>query len=209
MCALCTTAALFSTTSSLCAQGLFFTPPAFFAQTDNRVLYTKPARWEVFAGPVLSQETILDNDDLLVLDYLIGAEAGVRRFLSSTVLLSLGGQYFPSPSKLPLASSFYSASLYAALRWYPLPDTVASFWVEGGGGWTQSEFEIPLSFTLRRKVRGAMFFAGMGNAFSLGKGWKVDFSFRLLHRTQTDFGFFFHYDSPVYRQAALFVSKQF
>lgn len=210
MCALCTTAALFLITPSLCAQGLFFTPSAVFAQTDNRVLYQKAVHWEVFAGPVLSLEPLRDDEDVLVSDYSLGAEVGVRRLLSRVILLSLGGQYFPSlRQELPLTSSFYSASLYAALRVYPLPDTLASFWIEGGGGWTQSEFKIPVSFEPRRKVSGGLLFAGMGNAFSLGKGWKVDFSFRLLYRAKTDFGFLYRYDSPVYRQAALFVSKQF
>ena len=167
-------------------------------------------RWEIFAGPVVSLQPLADAQYYTVTDWTYGLEAGARFYFTPSLALSVGGQYFPSPrKKVPFTSSLHSQTFYTAFRLYPLQEMLPFLWVEGGLGYMQTAFKLELFSGRESKLSGGVFFAGAGDCFSLGRGWTLDFSFRLMYMQKTEFDFLYHYSSRTVRQAALFLSKRF
>ena len=207
----CAAACLAGICSPLYAQTGESFAASSYQQAEQRVLYQKPLpKWEVFAGPVLTVQPLADGQDMTVTDYAYGAEAGLRAYLLPALALSVGGQYFPSlGKKVPFTTRLKSQNVYAALRCYPLADTLPFIWLEAGGGYMQTSFRLELFAGQDSRLGGAFFFVGTGNSLSLGRGWTLDFSFRWVYMQKTDFDFLYHYVSHQARQAAFFVSKRF
>ena len=176
-------AAFLCISAALCAHGqiyhIYRPVPRIYetAPQPNNI----PPSWEAEAGPVFSVGNIQDGEGGVLSRNMAGTQVRLLKRISERFWAGAEGQWLTAVDReTEFLEEISKYSVSAVIKYNLTPQTHPALYVLFGGGVVFNRASFPLAFE-DMDGSGAIWMAGFGTEFSLGRRWKVGGEFRISY----------------------------
>ncbi len=204
-------AAFLCVSAALCAHGqiyhIYRPVPVIYEtapQPDNI-----PPGWEVDAGAVFSAGNIQDGEGGILSRNMVGAQVRLLKRISERFWAGAEGRWLTAADRqTEFLEEMNKYCVSAVIKYHLTPQTQPALYVLAGGGMVFNRASFPLAFE-NMNGSGAVWTAGVGTEFNLGRRWKVAGELRISYEPSPWRSFAMEAASSVRREAGATVSFVF